>query len=320
MNKAFFYIICFTVMLGKIFAQLTANAGPDLIGCYNGSLTIGGSPSANGGSPPYKYMWQPSTFLNSTTIANPVVSGFNANIIYTLTVTDIDSTVVSNTMMITLDKIYTFNAGIDTGYCFGQNSGVRIGASTNNNSFHTFKWLPNSGLSNAAAANPIATPSVTTIYTLTVSDSNCPDNVSQVTVTTFGPPAVNAGQDTTIDEGATITLHGSGGINYWWQPDYRIKYANTATPDVWPINTTVYTLYSTDQHGCSASDDVTITVTHGDILYFYSAFTPNNDGDNDFFYIGNLETLKFNGFIEFMFLIRILLLKYLTRHSSILII
>ena len=37
------------------------------------------------------------------------------------------------------------------------------------------------------------------------------------------------------------------------------------------------------------SDTVRVTVINGDVLFFYSAFTPNNDGDNDFFYIGNLE-------------------------------
>jgi gliding motility-associated-like protein len=30
-------------------------------------------------------------------------------------------------------------------------------------------------------------------------------------------------------------------------------------------------------------------VKSGELLFFYSAFTPNNDGDNDFFYIGNLN-------------------------------
>lgn len=289
MYKACLYIICLTSFITKAFSQLIANAGPDQVGCYNGSLTIGGSPSAIGGTPPYKYLWQPSTFLNSTTVANPVVSGFNSNITYTLTITDYDTNIVSNTAVITLDIIHTFNAGIDTGYCFGQSNGVQIGASNNVNTNHNFQWLPVSGLNNSTAPKPIASPSATTVYTLTVSDSYCPDHITMVTVTAFAPPHVYAGADTTIDEGATITLHGSGGINYWWQPDYRIKYMTTANPDVWPITTTTYTLYCTDQHGCAASDDVTITVTPGEVLHFYSAFTPNSDGDNDFFYIGNLE-------------------------------
>ncbi|MBC7696266.1 MAG: gliding motility-associated C-terminal domain-containing protein [Burkholderiales bacterium] len=289
MYRTIFYIVCFSCLASRLFSQLAANAGSDQTGCYNGSLTIGGTPSASGGTAPYKYLWQPSTFLNSTTVANPIVSGLTSDISYTLTVTDFDTTIASNVIVITLDKINTFNAGQDTGYCSGQSGGVQIGAINNTNAFHTFSWLPLSGLSNPSAPRPLATPSVTTVYTLTVSDSKCPDNVSTVVVTAFGPPNVNAGQDTTIDEGATIQLNGSGGTSFWWQPDYRIRYMSTATPDVWPITTTIYTLYSTDQHGCSSSDDVKITVVNGDQLFFYSAFTPNQDGDNDFFYIGNLE-------------------------------
>ncbi|MES2568292.1 MAG: gliding motility-associated C-terminal domain-containing protein [Bacteroidota bacterium] len=289
MYKACLYIVCLTCFLTKAFGQLTANAGPDLKGCNNGSLTIGGSPSASGGTPPYTYSWEPSTFLNSTTVANPILSGLNSNITYTLTVTDKNENIVSNSVVITLNLIHTFNAGIDTGFCSGQSGGVRIGASNNVNTNHSFQWLPPNGLSSSTSPKPIASPSATTVYTLTVSDGKCPDNISMVTVTAFGPPDVNAGADTTIEEGATITLHGSGGLTYWWQPEYRIKYMNTPIPDVWPINTTTYILYCTDQHGCGGSDEVTVTVTPGDVLHFYSAFTPNNDGDNDFFYIGNLE-------------------------------
>lgn len=289
MNKIFFYTIFLLIFFHHGFAQLFANAGPDVTACYNTSITIGGSPSAIGGRPPYKYLWQPSTFLNSTTIANPVASGLAYDITYTLTVTDYDTTIVSNSMNINIDKIYTFNAGIDTGYCFGQMSGVKIGAVNNNNSFHNFSWSPTIGLDNPTATNPIANPTITAIYTLTVSDGLCPDNISQVTVTAFQPPFTDASPDTTIYEGQTITLIGTGGIIFWWNPDYNIKYRSSSHPDVFPLTTTTYTLWTQDQHGCTNSDDVIVTVIPGDQLVFYSAFTPNNDGDNDVFYVANLE-------------------------------
>lgn len=289
MQKVYFLILFLVACYYHNLAQLIANAGPDITVCINTSVTIGGSPSALGGTPPYKYLWQPSTFLDSITVANPTAFNITSDITYTLTVTDFDTNIVSNTMYINLDKIHTFNAGIDTGFCYGQESGVKIGASFNNNAWHNFNWSPSSGLNNSSSPNPIASPSVTTVYTLTVSDGLCPDNISQVTIAAFLPPYVDASADTTIDEGQTITLFGIGATTFWWQPDYNIKYRGTSNADVWPVSTTTYTLTTQDHHGCYANDVVTVNVKNGDLLFFYSAFTPNNDGDNDVFYIGNLD-------------------------------
>ncbi|MES2515752.1 MAG: gliding motility-associated C-terminal domain-containing protein [Bacteroidota bacterium] len=289
MKLSFFYIFFIVISVQNVMAQLTVNAGADMVVCYNGSITIGGSPSATAGVTPYKYSWQPSTYLNSTTIANPIASNITSDISYTLTVTDFDTTIVSDVIFLNLDKIFTFNAGIDTGYCYSQSGGVTIGASHNNNAYHNFNWLPTTDLSNPTDPRPLANPSVTTIYTLTVSDSNCPNFVTTVKVTPFEPPFVDAGRDTTINEGDAIALYGIGGSIFWWSPDYNIKYRPTSHPDVYPITTTIYTLATQDQHGCYAEDYVTITVINGDQLFFYNTFTPNNDGENDVFYIGNLE-------------------------------
>lgn len=290
MLKYFIYIIGFLFFNKHSIAQLlSANAGINKTVCINSTFTLGSSPSASGGNPPYTYKWQPGNFLNSTIIANPVASSFSYYVQYTLTVTDNNNNTDISVVIFDVDKIYTFNAGIDTGYCFGQMSGVKIGAANNNNAFWNFSWSPTTGLDNPNSTNPTATPSVTTIYTLTVSDGSCPNNISRVTVTAFQPPYTDASPDTTINEGQTITLYGTGGLIFWWNPDYNIKYRSSPNADVWPTKTTVYSLWTQDQHGCTNSDNVTVTVTNGDQLFFYSAFTPNSDGDNDFFYIGNLE-------------------------------
>jgi gliding motility-associated-like protein len=289
MIRTAIYILLFVFLSQFGLAQLSVSAGSNKVACINGSVILGGAPSVSGGSPPYTYSWTPSTFLNSTIASNPTASGVSSYISYTLQVRDKDGNTGSASAFVIVDQIYIFSAGIDTGFCFGQQPGIKIGASNNDNSFHTFSWSPTTGLDNPSATNPIATPTIPTTYTLTVSDGICPNNVSQVTVTPFLPPPVDAGWDTIIDEGNTITLLGSGGVIYWWQPDYNLKYGSTPSPDVWPITTTTYTLFVEDQHKCYANDTVRVNVKNGDLLFFYSAFTPNGDGDNDQFYIGNLE-------------------------------
>jgi gliding motility-associated-like protein len=45
----------------------------------------------------------------------------------------------------------------------------------------------------------------------------------------------------------------------------------------------------TDQYGCKYVDYVKVEVIPSEDLVFYNSITPNDDGDNDFWYIGNLE-------------------------------
>ena len=186
-------ILLFLSFLTQItYSQLLAYAGPANFLCVGTSTVLGGSPTASGGTPPYSYNWQPTTFLNNNTLANPTASGCNSDIVYTLRVIDAAGDTVLSYTSININKIYTFNAGIDTGYCVEQSSGVIIGASSNNSAWHSFNWSPASGLNNTTITNPLATPSITTTYTLTVSDGKCPDNISFVTVTPFAKPIANA--------------------------------------------------------------------------------------------------------------------------------
>ena len=237
-------LLLFSFFIKSKAQVLTINPGVGRTVCYNTNTILGGSPTVTGGKPPYSYNWQPTNFLLSNTVANPTVSGITSDIWYSITVTDSLGNTATKIIFVGVDLIYTFGAGIDTGFCYGQQNGVRIGAAINAtaaNSF-TFAWTPVIGLNNPTAHNPIATPSVPTQYSLIVSDGLCPNNISQVIVTPFMPPYADASKDTTIDEGATITLHGTGGNLFWWQPDYNIKYGNSVNPDVWPITTTTYTL------------------------------------------------------------------------------
>ena len=297
MIRNFFIILLCFCFYPKIEAQvLTVNAGANKTVCYNTNILLGGSPSATGGTAPYTYEWQPSLYLSSNTISNPMANGVTQGIWYKLVVTDKNGVKDSSYVHLDVDLIYSYTAGIDTGFCVGQQNGIRIGALNNGSasSSYTFAWTPTVGLVNANSTNPIATPSVPTQYQLIVSDGVCSNRITSVLVTPFIPPYADASSDTIIDEGKTITLNGTGGNLFWWQPDYNLKYGNTVNPDVWPIVTTTYILYTEDSHKCSSSDTVRVTVINGTILFFYSAFTPNRDGDNDVFYIGNVEKFPDN--------------------------
>ncbi|MGH7453962.1 MAG: laminin B domain-containing protein, partial [bacterium] len=64
-----------------------ANAGPDRAINSGQSVTLGGTPTANGGTAPYSYSWSPADDLDNPNIANPTASP-SSTTIYSVTVTD----------------------------------------------------------------------------------------------------------------------------------------------------------------------------------------------------------------------------------------
>lgn len=70
-----------------------------------------------------------------------------------------------------------------------------------------------------------------------------------------------------------------------WTPNEYIICLNNdcSIVEMNPPVTTTYFMMVTDNNGCTGSDDVTIRVREVRNVYFANAFTPNNDGYNDYF-------------------------------------
>lgn len=285
----YFLVGLFLLNTTKIWAQaLTAHAGIDQNICPGTTATLGGTPAATGGKPPYTYSWSPNWYLSSTTSSNPVSSTTNW-VEYTLTVTDDTGAVATDKVIINMNNIYFADAGHDTSIC--ENSSAILGLPINSSlTGVTYTWTPTSTLSNPTAPRPTSTPGLTTTtYTVVMSSVGCPPKTDFVTVSVIPTPHIDAGPDTTIKEGQTVTLHATGGFYYAWSPQATLRYYYTANPDAEPIVTTTYYLYGTDQSNkCPAYDSVTVFVIESDDIVIYNTITPNGDGENDMWYIGNI--------------------------------
>jgi gliding motility-associated-like protein len=265
---------------------LKINPGAAQPMCEGGTATIGGSPTAQGGTAPYTYSWSPSAGLSSITNANPSVT-ITASTWYHLKVTDSTGTSLNDSVFVYYNFIVFAHAGKDTAFCLG--SSAIIGKNNPGVSGLTYTWSPAAGLSNPSSPTPLASPTITTTYTLTVNESPCSPKTEQVTVTVHQVPKLSAGAYTIINEGDKATLHASGAKIYIWTPSTTITYNGTANPDAQPLSTTLYTVTATDKYGCNARDTVTVIVRRDDDIVLYNTFSPNADGSNDLFYIGNIE-------------------------------
>ncbi len=266
-------------------SPLTASAGPNLSIVPGGSTTLQGS--AVGGTPPYTYQWSPTAGLNNAAIAQPTANPLTTRT-YALLVTDNAGNTATDTMTLTVQSSpLVASAGPDRTVSFGGFVTLGGGA-TGGTEPYTYRWSPATALSNASEAQPTASPSSTTTYTLTVTDaaSRTASDSMVVTVSAAALTA-NAGTDRTITAGSSTTLAGSasGGTapySYRWSPSTGLSSTTIANPTASPASTTTYTLTVTDNASRTASDSVVITVSAagGNTYYVSPTGSDSNPGSS----------------------------------------
>lgn len=121
----------------------------------------------------------------------------------------------------------------------------------------SYVWSPAGSLSSSSTSAPTASPTTTTTYTVTVTDARgCTD--TEQTMVNVSVPTVSAGIDQTICSGGAAMLSAmpAAFVSYSWSTG-----GTNQTISVTPTNTTAYTVTVTDAAGCSATDNVTVSIT-----------------------------------------------------------
>jgi len=138
------------------------------------------------------------------------------------------------------------------------------------------------------------TPDSTALYSVYVSDSNGCGDGDEVMVTLNPNPIVDAGLDDTVCLGKEAQLAATGADIYLWTPENGLSDPNSSNPVLTPSGTQAYLLTGTDSAtGCMNYDTVTISIGGCEIV-IPQAFTPNNDGSNDYFTVfgDNFDTYE----------------------------
>jgi gliding motility-associated-like protein len=174
-------------------------------------------------------------------------------------------------------------AGIGDTVCQGNALRLHV---ANPNPLSHYTWNPRTGLS-SDSLNPTATIQHTLTYFLTETTKNGCIDSSKVTGIVIENDLFH-NWDTTIVIGdfATLPVFDHPVYNFSWTPTDSMSCLNCNYPKVNPAQTTGYTVIITDVRGCFNQKYYDTVKVHPEtFIRMPTAFTPNNDGNNDILYV-----------------------------------
>ena len=264
-----------------------------------GSIAI----SVAGGAEPYAYQW----FMGLD-----VIPGANDSIVenilpgnYSVEITDSNGCTHSETYELNSSSNLFANAGNDTTYCEGGGPIMIIGTGNGINSI----WFNINGdfitMGDTLITDP---PPGNNGFIFEVSDGICTARDTMFVVV-LPSPFADAGPDQSIFIDETVSIGGSptapSSSTLLWIPSIGLNDSTAANPLAGPLITTQYIVFVQNQNGCLNSDTVLVTVSP--VFKPNDGFTPNSDGINDVWVIGdlsqfpNVEVLIYNRWGEQLF-------------------
>lgn len=261
-----------------------ADAGPVQYLCEGGTLSIGGNPTSdvNAGITWTAIPGSATSWLSAINFSNPQV---------TMPPGTVDTVWfivrASNPLCFRLDTAVVISTAnpevqIDTTQlprvCAGQT--VLLNAPSG---FSSYRW-------NTGSTDSVAQVNEPGNYWVTVTDSlGCSGTSNTVELFQIPLPRVVVDPDTTIKYGDTITLRTDLNLlletdSFRWRIQQGLDCSLCPSPSVYPENDSYY-LLEIYRDGCRASDSAWIKVILPNNYFVPNAFTPNNDGNNDDFYV-----------------------------------
>ena len=285
------------VTIDTMLASITLVPG-DTIDCNTAQSGV--SATLNEPVADYDLEWTTTdgTISGSTSVADIVVTQGGT---YTLTIKNKDNgcSRSANAIVAESDEIIDAVDVTQTNItCFGDGDGaLTVDNVSGGTPGYTYLWSNGQSTTDLSSLSPGQ-------YTLTVTDQNGCTFVQSFTISQppqvtadLGPHVtVSAGDSVTINLLTSLTPDAVGSID--WTTIDGIDCPGCPSLQFIASKTGTIVALVTDTSGCSAIDSMRLTVLVPRIIFIPTAFSPNNDDRNDYFYISgrfnlvNIEYLR----------------------------